>query len=114
MGLTSAGPRFAYSALSFDLRTGLRDATPGIATFNAWDNSISTGAFAVLPPKAKLSIPIFLDPVEWKATPSLGVMVVAIDNAAQEAHGQAQLIKVDDKGSKDPKPPKSLDESGDN
>ena len=32
-------------------------------------------------------------------------MVVAIDNAAQEAHGQAQLLKINDPG-KDPKKPK--------
>jgi hypothetical protein len=81
IGATAANPRFAYSAQSFDLLGTASDAIAGPAQFNAFNNSISTAAFATVAPHGTAKVPLTLDPAEFKLTPALGVMIVALENA---------------------------------
>jgi CheY-like chemotaxis protein len=68
-------------------------AVDGVAKFNAWSSSISTGGFATVSPGGSdASNTIAVDPAEWALTPALGLMVVTLDNANGES--QAQLIPV--------------------
>jgi len=92
--LTAASPRFSYSAQSFDLLGPSEDVIPSTARFNAFDNAISTGAYAVLAPRDKALVPLSLNPSEWSATPALGVMVVSLDNFWVGDFEQAQLLPV--------------------
>jgi len=93
-GITSANPRFTFSAQSLDLVNGVRDAIAGPASFNAFHSAISTGGFASLAPDARATVSLSIDPAEWAVTPSLGVMVVSIDNANRAEDDQAQLFAV--------------------
>ena len=61
------------------------------ARFNAFDNAVSTGAFAVLGPRSRASVPLTIDPAEFAATPALGVMVVGIENFSGKA--EANLLR---------------------
>jgi minor extracellular serine protease Vpr len=73
---------------------GVRDAIAGPASFNAFHSAISTGGFASLAPDARATVSLSIDPAEWAVTPSLGVMVVSIDNANRAEDDQAQLFAV--------------------
>ncbi len=79
IGVTPANPRFAYSVQSFS-GTGATDASTGSAMFNAFSSAVSTAAFATLAPGAHASVPLTIDPAEWKLTPALGLMVVGLEN----------------------------------
>src|SRR5207245_1056530 len=57
-GITSANPRFSYVAQSLDLFSGAVDAITTPARFNAFDGSVSTGAYVVLPPGASGGVPL--------------------------------------------------------
>jgi minor extracellular serine protease Vpr len=92
--VTSASPRFSYVAESFNLFTGDSDIIASPARFNAFDNAISTGAIVSVGPHDKAAVPLLLDQVEWKVTPSLGVMVVSLDNFWLGVPGQAELLHV--------------------
>ena len=93
-GLSAANPRFAYHAVSFDLVNGGTDNVKGTGRFNPWKNTISTeGGAAVAPDGTDASNTIAVDSAEWALTPSLGMMVVTLDN--RSGARQAQLIKVD-------------------
>ena len=74
--------------------SGTGDRIPSTARFNAFENAISTGAYAVVGPGDKALVPLSIDPAEWAATPALGVMVVSLDNFWTGDHEQAQLISV--------------------
>ena len=58
------------------------------------ENSISTGALVAVGPHGKVSVPLSLDKAEWAVTPSLGVMVVSIDNFWLGQQEQAELLQV--------------------
>ena len=90
IGVTAAAPRFAYSVQSFS-SSGATDVANGWATFNAWSNAVSTAAFATLAPGQHVSVPLTIDPVEWKLSPALGVMVVGLENFNG---GQARLLGI--------------------
>ena len=92
-GVTSSNPRFSYFAQTFDLLTGNTDAITTAASFNAFSNSISTGAFAVLAPGTNASVPISIDRTEFAITPALGEMVVSLENLARE-NRQALLLPI--------------------
>ena len=94
VGVTSSTPRFAYTAQATDGLTGNSDAITTPARFNAFNNSVSTGAFAVLAPGASASVPIAIDPKEFSLTPALGEMVVAIENPNRNDN-QALLLHLD-------------------
>ena len=93
VGVTSANPRFSYVAQTLDLFSGNVDAITRAGSFNAFHSSISTGAFAVLPPRANTNVPITLDRNEFRITPALGAMVVSLDNLAK-GNRQALLLSV--------------------
>ena len=94
-GITSANPRFSYSARSIDRFTGNLDAITTPASFNAFDSSVSTGAFVTLPPGTGASVPLVINRQEFRKTPALGQMVVSLENTTREGQ-QALLVGLDD------------------
>jgi minor extracellular serine protease Vpr len=94
VGITNSNPRFSYVAQITDLLTlTTTDAIATPASFNAFNNSISTGAFVVLNPDTNASVPISIDAAEFAKTPALGEMVVSLDNFARGGR-QAILLSV--------------------
>lgn len=91
VGVNSTNPRFSYSAESFDF-FGNSDSIAGPAKFNAFNNSISTGAFVSLGPGGNASVPLSINSTEFATTPALGEMIVSLDNFAGAQ--QAQLLQV--------------------
>jgi len=100
--ITATNPRFSYGAQGSDGFTGDLDflgenpdgtvaATAG--RFNAFNNAVSTGAFAVVGPKARASVPLTINATEFAATPALGVMVVGIENFSGKA--EANLLRFE-------------------
>ena len=67
------------------------DVVDGVASFNAFTPSISTGMFHELAPGAEVQETVTIDAAEWANTPALGLMVVSHDNKASD---EAQLIAV--------------------
>ncbi len=91
--LNAGNPRFAYSAVGFDVtETAAPDEVDGIAKFNAWSSSISQGGFATVAPDATVNVPITKNAAEWALTPALGLMIVTPDNKA--GVDEAQTIRV--------------------
>jgi minor extracellular serine protease Vpr len=94
VGVTTSNPRFSYVAQTSDpFLTGNSDAITTPASFNAFNNAISTGAFALLPPGASASEPITIDRTEFALTPALGAMVVSLENLTKE-NRQALLLRL--------------------
>jgi hypothetical protein len=92
VGITSANPRFNYSAAAFDLFSADFDEIETSAGFNAFTSAIGTGQFLVLPPDGEESVPLSLNPAEAALTPARGVMVVTQDN--KNGAREADLVKV--------------------
>jgi hypothetical protein len=81
--LSAANPRFSYQAISANQwSTGFVDAVDGVAKFNAFTPSISTGAFDVVAPGGSASESISYNATEFAQTPALGFLIVSHDNAA--------------------------------
>ena len=96
-GITATNPRFSYTARTLDLLTGNVDAITTPASFNAFNSSISTGAFATLPPGTSVRVPLVIDRTEFRKTPALGQMIVSLENRARgEGGSQALLLSLDD------------------
>src|SRR6266446_2256695 len=102
VGVKASSPRFAYAAQGLDGVTGDFDflgenADGTIAAsagrFNAFNNAVSTGAFAVVGPRSRASVPLTINPTEFAATPALGVMVVGIENFSGRA--EANLLRFE-------------------
>jgi minor extracellular serine protease Vpr len=94
VGITTANPRFSYVIQSFDNVGALgSDAILTPASFNAFNNAISTAAFASLPPGSTAAVPITIDRGEFARTPALGVMVVSTENTTHE-QSQALLLRI--------------------
>jgi minor extracellular serine protease Vpr len=94
-GITATNPRFSYTARTHDLLTGNVDAIATPASFNAFNSSISTGAFETLPPGSNASVPLSINRAEFRLTPALGQMVVSLENRAREGN-QALLVSLGD------------------
>ena len=94
-GITATNPRFSYTAQTADLLTGTVDAITTGARFNAYNSSISTGAFATLPPGASARVPLSINRAEFRRTPALGQMVVSLENTARNG-SEALLVPLDD------------------
>jgi len=96
IGLSASNPRFSYVQVdSLDFSNGNSDALAGSGGFNAFQNAITTAAFAALNPGDRASLPVSIDPAEWARTPALGLMVVGLENANHgDGNRQAQLIRV--------------------
>jgi hypothetical protein len=95
VGITSANPRFSYTVQTTDLLTGNVDVITNAARFNAFNSSISTGAFVGLAPGASANVPIAINRAEFALTPALGEMVVSLDNTTKE-NEQALLLRLGD------------------
>ena len=104
-GVTAATPRFSYGAQGSDGFTGdfdfLGENADGTvaataARFNAFNNAVSTGAFATLAPRARASVPLTINATEFTTTPALGVMVVGIENFSGKA--EANLLRFEREG----------------
>jgi minor extracellular serine protease Vpr len=80
IGLSPANPRVLYTAAAFDLRGDAQDDVAEAATFNAYTNAITTGAFETVAPGASTTVPVAIDVAEWAFSPALGNMIVNIDN----------------------------------
>ncbi len=92
MGISSASPTFKYSITGFDLISGSVDSVPGTASYNAFTPSLSNGQFVSLSSGASATLPLSATLALQKSTPSLGWMVVSLDNANGAA--QAALVPV--------------------
>ncbi len=94
-GITSSNPRFSYVAQTTDQLSGNIDSIATPAKFNAFSSSISTGAFATLPPGSSGSVPLVINRQEFKQTPALGQMVVSMENTARDGN-EALLLSLGD------------------
>ena len=90
IGLSVSNPRFAYMAAGFSLQDGSADIIPGVAMFNAFTPSITSGIAFVVPVGARGTVPVSIDASEWANTPALGLMIVILDNSA--GRGEARLL----------------------
>jgi len=96
-GITAANPRFSYVVQVTDIASNKFDAITTAASFNAFNSSISTGAFVTLPPGTNASVPVSIDRTEFRLTPALGQMIVSLENRAREEEGsQALLLSLND------------------
>ncbi len=96
VGVAAGNPRFSYVIQSFDHVGALgSDAILTPASFNAFNNAISTAASASLPPGGAAAVPITIDRAEFAKTPALGVMVVSTENTTDEQR-QALLLRLGD------------------
>jgi minor extracellular serine protease Vpr len=93
-GITASNPRFSYVAQTTD-RNGDVDTITTAASFNAFNSSISTGAFVALPPGTSASVPLVIDRQEFRQTPALGQMIVSLENRARGGD-EALLLRLDD------------------
>ncbi|MFL5310483.1 MAG: S8 family serine peptidase [Myxococcales bacterium] len=101
-GVKASSPRFSYGAQGSDGFTGDFDflgenadgtVAANAGRFNAFANAVSTGAFAVVGPRARASVPLTINATEFAATPALGVMVVGIENFSGRA--EANLLRFE-------------------
>lgn len=94
VGIIATNPRLSYVIQSFDnVGTQTGDAILTPASFNAFNNAISTAAFASLQPGDAVAVPITIDRAEFAKTPALGVMVVSTENTTDEQR-QALLLRI--------------------
>lgn len=92
LGLTTSSPAITYTETTTNLFNDSSETLPGSASFNAFTPAISSGFYVTLPPNAHLSVPVALNPSQWKKTPAKGVMVVVEDN--HSGPPQAVLLPV--------------------
>jgi minor extracellular serine protease Vpr len=88
IGVSSAQPRFSYTAAAFDLFGDDSDQFDTAARFNAFNSAISNGQFELVTPNATVSVPVSVNPAEFASTPAKGLMIVTFDdkNGAPEAN----------------------------
>jgi minor extracellular serine protease Vpr len=92
MGITAAAPTFSYSITGFDLNTGAVDPVPGTAKYNAFAPSLSNGDFVSLGSGKSATLPLSVNVALQATTPSLGWMIVSLDN--RNGAAQAALVPV--------------------
>src|SRR5204862_4677966 len=81
----------------YSLQDGSADIIPGVAMFNAFTPSITSGIAFVVPVGARGTVPVSIDASEWANTPALGLMIVILDNSA--GRGEARLLAAGSEGS---------------
>jgi minor extracellular serine protease Vpr len=94
-GITATNPRFSYVVQVSDIPSGNFDVITTPASFNAFDSSISNGAFVTLPPGTSASVPLVINRKEFRQTPALGQMVVSLENLARGG-SEALLLSLGD------------------
>ena len=85
-------PRFTYTAGSFSREGPGSDEVSGSAEYHAYASAITQGDFVTVAPGGSASVPIEVNKAEWAQTPTKGVMVVVLDNAAGAP--EARLLRV--------------------
>jgi len=92
LGLKSSSAAFSYSITGFDGITGNVDAVAGQALYNAFSSSVSNAQFVPVAAGASAKLPLSVDTRLQARAPSLGWMVVSLDNP--NGAPQAALIPV--------------------
>jgi len=90
--ISPSQPRFTYTAGSFSLEGAGFDVVDGSAEYNAYASAISQGQFAPVAPGGSASVDVVIDKSEWAQTPTKGLMIVVLDNAA--GANEARLLEV--------------------
>ena len=81
LGLTADAGQFSYTVDSFS-PYGESDSMTGPAVYNPWAPALSNGQFEIVPRNGTVSVPVTGDAAAIAAQKPLGLMVVALDNAA--------------------------------
>ena len=92
LGLSPAAGNFTYDVVSFSLEGAGVDVVDGTASYNPWNQAIEDGQWVDVAPRGSANVPIAINPAAFAAQRPLGVMVVAIDNAA--GRDEAELIEA--------------------
>jgi hypothetical protein len=90
--LSPAHPRITYRVQSFSNLDATTDTLPGTARFNVYNPAISSGMSDTLEPGKTATEQIVINRGELRASPALGLMVRAADNAS--GPDEAQLIAI--------------------
>jgi minor extracellular serine protease Vpr len=90
--ISPSQPRFTYTAGSFSLEGAGFDVVDGSAEYNAYTSAISQGQFASVAPGGSASVDVVIDKSEWAQTPTKGLMIVVLDNAA--GANEARLLRA--------------------
>jgi len=90
--ISATQPRFTYTARSFSLEGAGSDVASRSAKYNAYTSAISQGQFVEMAPGGSASVAVAIDKAEWAKTPTKGLMIVVLDNAAGAA--EARLLQV--------------------
>ena len=80
LGLSSTSPRFNYTVKSFDQLSNQTDTFNEVASFNAFQSSVSTGNSVTVNPNQAIGVTVSVNPTEFAVTPAKGVMIVTHDN----------------------------------
>ena len=80
LGLLSTSPRFTYTVKSFDQMSNQTDTFNEVASFNAFQSSVSTGNSVTVNPNQAIGVTVSVNPTEFAVTPAKGVMIVTHDN----------------------------------
>jgi len=92
LGVTAAAPRFDYSVTAFDLLSDAQDSFDEVASFNAFQNAITTGQFETVAPNATVGVPFTINAAEAKITPPKGYMIVTQDN--KNGPNEVNLLRI--------------------
>ncbi|MGI8517517.1 MAG: S8 family serine peptidase [Acidimicrobiia bacterium] len=91
LGLRPNNGQFSYGATSFSLEGAGVDVVNGRADYNPWDPAFATGQYVVVAPGQSTQVVIPIDANNYRTQRTLGIMVVAIDNAS--GAGEAILLR---------------------
>jgi len=80
LGLSASKPRFTYTVQSFDQLSNQTDTFNSVASFNAFQSSVSTGDFVAVNPNQAVGVTVTVNPKEFAITPARGLMIVTHDN----------------------------------
>ncbi len=92
LGLSPASPRFTYAVQSFDQLSSQTDAFNQVASFNAFQSSVSTGNFVTVNPNQAIGVTVTVNPAEFARTPAKGVMIVTHDN--KNGSSEVNLLNI--------------------
>ena len=90
--ISASQPRFTYRAGSFSNEGAGSDVVTGSAEYHAYAPAVTQGNFVTVAPAGTASVPIEINKSEWTQTPTKGLMVVVLDNAAGAT--EARLLRV--------------------
>jgi minor extracellular serine protease Vpr len=92
LGVTPTSGPISYAVTGYDLINGYVDALPGVASYNAFNPSLSNGQFVTLASGKSALLPLAASVSGQGAAPALGWMIVSLDNKG--GANQAALLPV--------------------